>query len=247
MFTIIGGDGKEYGPVTAAQVRAWIAAGRANLQTKAKAMGSDEWRTLADFPEFSGPVLPPVIEGAHVAVVSDATLADRGIRLVARLIDWVLELLVTLPGLVMLGPEFMHVVTAAMQGHEPNIEDMDMSRLAAGGLLLFAGWFILLVVQVWLLSVRGQSIGKIITGIRIVRVDETKAGFVNAWLLREALITVIGIMLGMMPFIGPILLRPAFHVTDWCFIFRDDKRCLHDLIASTKVVKVQPANTVTLA
>src|SRR5580658_7755747 len=52
MYTIIGGDGKEYGPVTAAQVRSWIAAGRANLQTRVRAEGSDEWLTAADFPEI---------------------------------------------------------------------------------------------------------------------------------------------------------------------------------------------------
>ena len=54
MFTIIGGDGKEYGPVTAEQVKSWIASGRANLTTKAKAAGSAEWRALGDFAEFNG-------------------------------------------------------------------------------------------------------------------------------------------------------------------------------------------------
>jgi hypothetical protein len=54
MFTIIGGDGKEYGPVPASQINAWISNGRANLQTKAKKHGEDEaWKTLGDFPEFS--------------------------------------------------------------------------------------------------------------------------------------------------------------------------------------------------
>lgn len=53
MFTIIGGDGKEYGPATAEQIRSWITAGRANLETKAKAAGSDEWRRLGDYPEFA--------------------------------------------------------------------------------------------------------------------------------------------------------------------------------------------------
>lgn len=52
MYTIIGGDGKEYGPVLAEQIRVWIAGGRADLNTKAKALGSDEWKTLGDFPEF---------------------------------------------------------------------------------------------------------------------------------------------------------------------------------------------------
>ncbi|MFI5356268.1 MAG: GYF domain-containing protein [Opitutales bacterium] len=61
MFTIIGGDGKEYGPATLEQVRAWIASGRANLETQAKRTGEEQWRRLGDFPEFneSGANLPP--------------------------------------------------------------------------------------------------------------------------------------------------------------------------------------------
>jgi len=54
MYTIIGGDGKEYGPVTAGQVRSWIAAGRANFETRAKALGTDDWKSLGDFSEFTG-------------------------------------------------------------------------------------------------------------------------------------------------------------------------------------------------
>jgi uncharacterized membrane protein len=50
MYTIIGGDGKEYGPVSADQVQAWIAGGRANLETKVKALGTDEWKRIADIP-----------------------------------------------------------------------------------------------------------------------------------------------------------------------------------------------------
>ncbi|HXN35919.1 MAG TPA: GYF domain-containing protein [Opitutaceae bacterium] len=54
MYTIIGGDGREYGPVSVEQVRSWVAGGRANLQTKARAAGSEEWQTIADFPELTG-------------------------------------------------------------------------------------------------------------------------------------------------------------------------------------------------
>lgn len=64
MFTIIGGDGKEYGPVSTEQIRAWIAAGRANLDTKAKVVGTDAWQRLGDFVEFNGsavlPGVPPM-------------------------------------------------------------------------------------------------------------------------------------------------------------------------------------------
>ncbi|MBX3748878.1 MAG: DUF4339 domain-containing protein [Opitutaceae bacterium] len=53
MFTIIGGDGKEYGPVTVEQVQAWITGGRANLDTQAKRVGEASWQRLGDFPEFA--------------------------------------------------------------------------------------------------------------------------------------------------------------------------------------------------
>jgi uncharacterized membrane protein len=58
MYTIIGGDGKEYGPVTADQVRSWVAGGRANLQTKVKLEGTGEWKSVAEFPEITGAGAP---------------------------------------------------------------------------------------------------------------------------------------------------------------------------------------------
>jgi hypothetical protein len=56
MYVIIGGDGKEYGPVGVEQVRAWIAGGRADLETQAKRVGTETWRRLGDFVEFGGTV-----------------------------------------------------------------------------------------------------------------------------------------------------------------------------------------------
>jgi hypothetical protein len=52
MFKIIGGDGKEYGPVTAEQLRQWIAEGRVNHQTLAQAEGDTQWKPLGQYPEF---------------------------------------------------------------------------------------------------------------------------------------------------------------------------------------------------
>ena len=70
-YIIIGGDQKEYGPISADDVHAWIAQGRATAQTKAKAEGATEWKTLADFPEFhdllKNPVPPPLASGPTVA------------------------------------------------------------------------------------------------------------------------------------------------------------------------------------
>ena len=57
-YLIIGGDGKEYGPVTDADVRQWIAEGRLNAQSLAKAESDAEFRALAQFPEFAGAFSP---------------------------------------------------------------------------------------------------------------------------------------------------------------------------------------------
>jgi hypothetical protein len=62
MYRIIGADGHEYGPVSAEQLRQWIAEGRVNAETKAVAEGSSEWRPLGAFPEASlwfTPGIPP--------------------------------------------------------------------------------------------------------------------------------------------------------------------------------------------
>jgi hypothetical protein len=61
-YRMIGADGKEYGPITAEQLRLWIAEGRANAQTRVRAEEALEWKNLADLPEFAsalGPTAPP--------------------------------------------------------------------------------------------------------------------------------------------------------------------------------------------
>lgn len=54
MYQMIGGDGNEYGPLSIEQLREYIAAGRANAQTKVKQEGETDWKTLADVPEAAG-------------------------------------------------------------------------------------------------------------------------------------------------------------------------------------------------
>src|SRR5437016_9096782 len=78
MYRIIGTDGKEYGPVTADQVRQWITEGRANAETKALPEGATEWKRLGELPEFAAalaartgampppPITLPKVEPAFV-------------------------------------------------------------------------------------------------------------------------------------------------------------------------------------
>lgn len=94
---------------------------------------------------------------------------------------------------------------------------------------LFFGALFLIGVQVWMLTSRGQTIGKSQMGLRILRFpDHSSGGFLTNVLLRSfvnGLITSI-------PIIGLV-----YALADPLFIFRDDRRCLHDLIAGTCVIK----------
>ena len=77
MYTIIGGDGKEYGPITAEDLRKWIAEGRLNAQTMTKAESDAEFRPLSAFPEYADAFVPPAATpGAPPVFSSAAGLAE---------------------------------------------------------------------------------------------------------------------------------------------------------------------------
>ncbi|MBN9118566.1 MAG: RDD family protein [Planctomycetes bacterium] len=84
-------------------------------------------------------------------------------------------------------------------------------------------------LQVALLATRGQHVGKWVLGLVIVRDDGTRAGFVHAFLLRDG----INILIGVLPGIGTV-----YKLLDDCFIFSADQKCLHDRIAGTRVVRL---------
>jgi hypothetical protein len=76
MYSIIGGDGKQYGPISEPELRKWISEGRLNAQSLAKAESDAEFRTLSTFPEFAD-VLGLAAPGLGVAPVLGANLEDR--------------------------------------------------------------------------------------------------------------------------------------------------------------------------
>lgn len=61
MYSMIGGDGKTYGPVSPSEIERWIREGRADTQTKVRREGETEWRALGTLEEFfpPAPTTPP--------------------------------------------------------------------------------------------------------------------------------------------------------------------------------------------
>jgi thiol:disulfide interchange protein len=70
MYKIIGADQKEYGPISADQVRQWISEGRVNGQTRMQAADTTEWKTVAEFPEFVLNLPRPLPPPSHAVPIS---------------------------------------------------------------------------------------------------------------------------------------------------------------------------------
>ena len=95
-------------------------------------------------------------------------------------------------------------------------------------LLVLPGFLITVaagILQIVLLSKDGQTIGKKVLHIKIVDIKTKKnGGFVTNVLMRS----IVNSLLGIIPF---------YHIVDILFIFREDRRCIHDFIAGTEVVE----------
>jgi len=149
-------------------------------------------------------------------------LASRWTRLWAAMIDAVLIAMVTGPLMYYLG------VFETPRGEKPPIEVMVTIALS--------GWVLFFAFNGYLLKQYGQTVGKRLLGIYIVTNSGEKPDF---WPLIVRRYVVLG-LLGYIPLIGRFI-----SMVDVLFIFRKDKRCVHDLMAATFVVKranAQPKN-----
>jgi uncharacterized RDD family membrane protein YckC len=86
-----------------------------------------------------------------------------------------------------------------------------------------------MITQAWFLATRGQTIGKVVMRTRIVLLNGQSATFGRLIALRYAPFWAIN----WIPVAGGWI-----ELIDLLFIFREDKRCMHDLLAGTKVVKI---------
>lgn len=168
---------------------------------------------------------PAIKEGPY-------SLASVGSRILAVIIDQSLALLCLIPLLSGLGFDFEKLQAAAQDPELlSQLAEMVPSHLAImTGLLLL----VLFIVQIFMLIKRGQSIGKLITGVRILDVTSRKLPSVTNLILMRTILTNLAYNI---PTVGQVILIVDFIM----MIFNKRRRSLHDKIAKTIVVKAEPS------
>ena len=170
------------------------------------------------------PYAPPQAEvrDAPAAPPTVAPLAARTLRLAAAIVDSVASAVFVVPFLMFTGDW-----TAAISG------ELSYGTISLGGFASFTA------MQGFLLATRGQTIGKWLVGTRIVRADNDDVPTLARTLsLRYGLLAIGPVAtLAVLVLNGVILyVFVVVGLIDSALIFRRDRRCLHDLIARTKVV-----------
>ena len=143
-------------------------------------------------------------------------LASRGTRLLGAFLDGII-----------LAVAFIPIGMAA--GSFSQVTQSQQISISQNALNLVLTIVLFLLINGYLLAKQGQTVGKKLVRIRIVsHVDEHVLPLGKVFCLRYLPLYIVGLL----PPLGNL-----FWLIDVLFIFRKDKRCLHDLIAGTKVVK----------
>jgi uncharacterized RDD family membrane protein YckC len=221
-------NGRQLGELDEAQIQEMLGSGQLSPQDLGWRDGMGGWEPLSRiFPYHVGPAGMAVPGGYGTG--GGQELADRGVRLLAVLADSGMALVAMLPAFTLVMQMIKVEAALKQSGDEGNAELTEMMEsmnytgpIIAGVLLL-----VLLIANLYFLATRGQTLGKMLCKIKIVDMAGQNPGFVKAFLLRSLVPGIIGAV----PFLGPF-----FSLADPLFIFREDRRCLHDQIAGTKVV-----------
>jgi uncharacterized RDD family membrane protein YckC len=169
------------------------------------------------------PYAPPhaAVRDAPAALPTKGALATRTLRLAGAMVDSVASAVFVVPFLMLAGEW-----TAAISG------ERSYGTIALGGFAVFTA------MHGYLLGTRGQTIGKWLVGTRIVRADNDEVPTLARTLsLRYGTLALglpvtlfVGVWAGAIAY--PLI---VFGLIDSALVFRRDRRCLHDLIARTKV------------
>lgn len=148
----------------------------------------------------------------------EVQLATRGKRFLGALVDGLIGLAVGV-GLILL------------MGYWDKIFDQTITvteslMVAALGFAAFIG------IHAYTLSRSEQTLGKVLLRTQIVSVDTNQPIPLGRVIVLRYLPTSV---LGQIPLVGMV-----FGLANPLFIFRSDRRCIHDLFAGTKVIDYRP-------
>ncbi len=146
-------------------------------------------------------------------------LATLGQRFAAAIIDGFIS---TIPSL------FLMSYVGDLQSLQQGTLDPSLPKTI---LYIVSGIFFFILIQGKSLEATGQTIGKKILNIKTVNVNLKKPSL--STLLYKRYLPIY--LLSAIPVIGAFIA-----LLDVCGIFRKDRRCLHDLIANTLVIRVKP-------
>jgi uncharacterized RDD family membrane protein YckC len=169
-------------------------------------------------PPTVNPYAPPQAELGLLEVAPERQiLANAGTRFVAKFIDQMMFFALLVVGLLAITPT----------KHNGSFEDEQI------GLAILASAvapILLCSFQWYLIATTGRSLGKRWLGIKIVKTDGSRVNFVSGVVLRAW----VPFAIAFFPCIGGL-----FSIVDALSVFRDDRRCLHDQFAGTKVIEAR--------
>lgn len=177
------------------------------------------------------PYRPPAAP-LQAGPASEQPLAPRWHRLLAYLLDSLL---------VIAAWGFTGWAVARWTGFDPSApsgnaevpSDLMQAILQPGAIPdQVLGFAVFLLLQGPLLFLRQQTLGKAVLGLRIVDISGRKAGFARIVLTRELPLWLLGVL----------PLGAVAGLLEQLLILRKDRRCLHDHVAGTKVVKLGRSN-----
>lgn len=167
---------------------------------------------------MTNPYAPPQAVVLDVAdPAAGILLADRSTRLGASLLD----------GLIVGVMVYLPLFAGAFIGGSAQAQGSDDAGNTGMGIALalalvgFAAW---LWLTIKCLKADGQSIGKKACGIKMVRSDGSPVSLSRVIWLRN----VVNMILAVVPMYG---------IIDALFIFGESRRCIHDHLADTLVIK----------
>jgi len=182
------------------------------------------------------PYTPPrAVVDDHYDSPGELVEASRGARFVAALIDGLA------PFVVLIGI-LAAVAIPAYQSYVQRAKGLPVAHDAGSGAVVAAAiaglaFIAFLVYSATLVYRYGQTVGKRMMGIRVVRSDGSRVAFSRFIFLRWLPLFVVGLI----PWIGYLS-----GLVDALLIFRDSHQCLHDNIADTRVVTAASSEHATL-